>query len=169
MCARHAPRIRASRARATMLAVVLLSLANVDAQTCSAGYYLLTNDINRALGRPTASTGAWSSNYESRFVVDGELTNGENIRYFYPADGTIMNWVGIDLQQSYTLTRVRVYFTGYSASSFTIRLGQSSSYTDNPDCATNVDNQPFQDFSCSATGRYAVARGVGASAAKLVT
>jgi hypothetical protein len=122
---------------------------------CSPGFYK-PDGPNIAVNKPAFASSSLDSNYGAWRAFDGY-----SYGYAWQSAMTMsLQWVGVDLQSSLTIKSIRFYpspgeITG-RPDSYIVRVGQSSSFTSNPACASTYlsQNQPYFDFSCVATGQY---------------
>ena len=115
------------------------------ARACSAG------------GCPvTSSLSVDSSNYGGFRVVDG-ITTIQNLGFISFITDT--PWLMIDLEKTVYVWMVRLYnrpdCCQERLTNFEIRVGSSSTFANNPACASNQPSfNPSKDFPCVLSGRY---------------
>jgi hypothetical protein len=122
---------------------------------CSPGFYK-ADGPNIAVNKPAFASSSLESNYGAWRAFDGY-----SYGFTWNSEMTMsLQWVGVDLQSSLTIKSIRFYpspgeITG-RPDTYIVRVGQSSSFTSNPACASRYlsQEQPYFDFSCVATGQY---------------
>jgi hypothetical protein len=125
---------------------------------------LTSNTLNYARacaggGCPTTSSSVYPShfNYSPSKIVDGNLADDYNNLFVTEKD--LNPWVLIDMQQTVSVTMVRVYNANVCCqdrlANFEIRIGDSSTFLNNALCgARNPNFRGYQDFTCVFAGRY---------------
>ena len=93
--------------------------------------------------------------------IPANAVNGVTNDAWYYNEGTVNPWIMIDLGQSRHVEHIRVYSENYAPIDFVIRVGHSSTFSNNPVCATNTvqivsdsSGKKRKSFFCSMSGRY---------------
>ena len=146
-----------------------LNKTTVTCQSCSqdcADVSIIFPEINLALACsagacPATSTSVYNNIYFASRIVDGisPATGDAAINGLFVTNFETNPWVMIDLQQTVSIKRVRVYNSRYCCQSrlqnFEIRIGDSSIFSNNALCGSRNPNfYDFQDFTCAFKGRY---------------
>lgn len=123
-----------------MIAIDAASRLTNLARACTAG------------GCPVITSSSPDPSYPPKNIVDGITDN-----LFYTSQEWY-GWVVIDMQQSFNVQSVRIYnrqdCCGYRLQAFQIRIGDSSTFSNNPLCGTYGTVHTYQDFACIKSGRY---------------
>jgi hypothetical protein len=146
----------------TLFYVLLLCLARVDAQ-CSAGFFGSGVSTNVALlnqGTTAYASSSYGTYYPATGAFDGTV-DGSSSPYYVRWHSTIpgnYEWIGVDLGSSKSISSIRYYPWAVQSPTdiYTFRVGQSSTFTSNPSCASLSLNKDivYTDVPCVATGRY---------------
>jgi len=110
---------------------------------------------------PATSSSVFNNIYSASRIVDGisAATGDAALNGLVVTNFDTNPWVMIDLEQTRSIKRVRVYNSRYCCQhrlqNFEIRIGDSSIFANNALCGSRNPNfYDFQDFTCAFQGRY---------------